>query len=64
LLGAADGAVESAGVTFGPAEQRLRRWVLMRLDERIDRGALEQALQTGRALPIGDAVRLAQQYLD
>jgi predicted ATPase/class 3 adenylate cyclase len=64
LLGAADGAVEAAGVTFGPAEQRLRQWVLSQLDSRFDSGGLEESLQTGRALTIDGAVTLAHQYLD
>jgi predicted ATPase/class 3 adenylate cyclase len=64
LLGAADGAVESAGVTFGPAEQRLREWVLSQLEGHIDPGDLEEFLRSGRALSMADAVSLARRHLD
>jgi predicted ATPase/class 3 adenylate cyclase len=64
LLGAADGAVKAAGVTLGPAEQRLREWILSKLEERIDASDLEESLQSGRELPIDDAVSLARQYLE
>jgi len=64
LLGAADGAVEAAGVTLGPAEQRLREWTLSKLRERCDPGELEESLRSGRELPTDDAVSLARKYLD
>ena len=64
LIGAADGAVESAGVTFGPAEQRLREWVLSGLDGRWDAAEVEQSIRAGRALSIAEAVSLARRYLD
>ena len=64
LLGAADGAVDTAGVTLGPAEQRLREWTLSKLKERIDPSDLEESLQSGRELPIDGAVSLARQYLE
>jgi predicted ATPase/class 3 adenylate cyclase len=64
LLGAADGAVASAGVTFGPAEQRLRDWILSKLEERCEPRDLEASMLSGRALPMDDAVSLAQRYLD
>ena len=54
----------SAGVTFGPAEQRLRDWMLSKLEERCDPRDLEESMLSGRALPMDDAVSLAQRYLD
>jgi hypothetical protein len=64
LLGAADGAVESADVTFGPAEQRLRELVQSKLEERCDSRDLEELLRSGRELSFDDAVSLARRYLD
>ena len=64
LLGAADGTVEAAGVTFGPAEQKLRAWVLSKLAGRCDPREVEDSMLSGRALPLDDAVLLAQRYLE
>jgi predicted ATPase/class 3 adenylate cyclase len=64
LLGAADGTVEAADVTLGPAEQKLRTWVLSELAGCCDPRDLEEFLQSGRALPMDDAVSLAREYLD
>jgi predicted ATPase len=64
LLGAADGALEAAGVTFGPAEQKLRAWVLSELAGRCDPREVEASMLSGRALPMDDVVSLARQYLD
>jgi predicted ATPase len=64
LLGAADGAVEAADVTLGPAEQRLREWTLSRLRGHCDPRDLEESLRLGREFPTADAVSLARKYLD
>jgi predicted ATPase/class 3 adenylate cyclase len=64
LVGAADGAMEAAGVTFGPAEGRLRAWVLSELEARTAQSEVEESIRSGRALPIADAVSLARRFLD
>jgi hypothetical protein len=64
LLGTAEAAVQSAGGTLGPAEEKLREWVLTLLRERLGPAELEEGLQAGRALPMQDGVLLARKYLD
>ena len=64
LLAAADAAVESAGATFGPAEQRLRKRVLSLLCEQPEPARLEQTARPGGGLAPDDAVSLARGYLD
>ena len=64
LLAAADAAVESAGATFGPAEQRLRKRVLSLLREQPKPARLEQTARPGGGLAPDDAVSLALGYLD
>jgi predicted ATPase len=64
LLGAADGAVEAADVTLGPAEQRFRELTLSKLRDRCSPGDLEESLRLGRELPTDGAVSLARKYLD
>ena len=39
-------------------------WILSKLEERCDRRDLEESMLFGRALPMDDAVSLAQRYLD
>jgi len=64
LLGAGEAAVRSAGAALGPAEQRLREWILVLLRERLGPHELEMALESGRSLSSEDAVSLARVYLD
>jgi tetratricopeptide (TPR) repeat protein len=64
LLGSGEAAVHSAGAALGPAEQRLREWVLAPLRERLGADDVEKGLEAGRSLSIEDAVLLARGYLD
>jgi predicted ATPase len=64
LLGAAEAAVQSAGAALGPAEEKLREWILALLRERLGPAELQEGLQAGRALPMKDGVLLARKYLD
>jgi predicted ATPase len=64
LLGSGEAAVHSAGAALGPAEQRLREWVLAPLRERLGPDDVEKGLESGRSLSIEDAVLLARGYLD
>jgi predicted ATPase/class 3 adenylate cyclase/predicted negative regulator of RcsB-dependent stress response len=63
LLGSGEAAVESAGAALGPAERRLRGWILGPLLERVEADEVEKGLDTGRSLSIEDAVLLARRYL-
>jgi predicted ATPase/class 3 adenylate cyclase len=64
LLGSGEAAVRSAGAELGPAEQRLREWVLAPLRQRLGPDDVEKGLESGRSLSIEDGVSLARQYLD
>src|SRR5204863_212257 len=47
LLGSGEAAVRSAGAELGPAEQRLREWILAPLRERLGRDEVEKGLEAG-----------------
>jgi predicted ATPase/class 3 adenylate cyclase len=64
LLGSGEAAVRSAGAALGPAEQRLRQWILERLGERLGADEVEKRIETGRSLSIEDGVFLARRYVD
>jgi predicted ATPase/class 3 adenylate cyclase len=64
LVGAADGIMDSVGVAFGPAEQRLRGLVLSELRDRHPEAKVEELLHSGRDLDVEEAVGLARSYLD
>jgi tetratricopeptide (TPR) repeat protein len=64
LLGSGEAAVRAAGAELGPAEQRLREWVLAPLRERLGPDDVEKGLESGRSLAIEKAVSLARRYLD
>jgi predicted ATPase len=63
LLGAGEAAVQSAGAALGPAEQRLREWILAPLRRRLGANEVEKGLESGRSLSIEDAVSLARRYV-
>ena len=63
LLGSGEAAVRSAGAELGPAEQRLREWILAPLRERLGRDEVEKGLEAGRSLSSEDGVSLARRYL-
>jgi predicted ATPase/class 3 adenylate cyclase len=64
LLGSGEAAVRSAGAELGPAEQRLREWILAPLRERLGPDDVEKGLEAGRSLSIEDGVSLARRYLE
>jgi predicted ATPase/class 3 adenylate cyclase len=63
LLGAAERVVESAGARLGPAEQRLREWVLSRVRQPLSPTERDESVQAGRGLSLDEAVSLARTYL-
>jgi hypothetical protein len=63
LLGAAEAVMEAAGVTFGPAEERLRAIVLSGLRVRYPEPEIEELVGSGRGVEAEDAVALARSYL-
>jgi serine/threonine-protein kinase PknK len=63
LLGAAEAVMEAAGVTFGPAEERLRAIVLSELRGRYPEPEIEELVGSGRGVEAEDAVALARSYL-
>jgi predicted ATPase/class 3 adenylate cyclase len=64
LLGSGEAAVRSAGAELGPAEQRLREWILASLRVRLGPDDVEKRLESGRSLSIEEGVSLARRYLD
>ena len=62
LLGSGEAAVRTAGAELGPAEQRLREWILGPLRKRL--GDVENGLEAGRSLSMEEGVSLARRYLD
>ena len=64
LLASGEAAVRSAGAELGPAEQRLREWILAPLRARLGPDDVEKGLEAGGSLSIEDGVSLARQYLD
>jgi hypothetical protein len=64
LVGAADATMESVGVAFGPAEQRLRGFVLSELLAQQSEAEIEELIHSGRTIDADDAVALARKYLD
>jgi hypothetical protein len=53
----------SAGVAFGPAEQRLRSLALSELREQHPEAEVEDLIHSGRDVGVEDAVALAQRHL-
>jgi predicted ATPase/class 3 adenylate cyclase len=64
MLGSGEAAVESAGAALGPAERRLREWILSPLRQRLGADEVEKGLGSGRSLSIENAVLLARRYVD
>jgi predicted ATPase len=64
LLGASEALMDSVGVAFGPAEQRLREIVLSELRERQSDQQNEELVGSGRAVDVEHAVALARRFLE
>jgi predicted ATPase len=64
LLGASEAVMDSVGVAFGPAEQRLREIVLSELRESQSSEQSEELLRSGRGVEVEDAVALARSFLE
>jgi hypothetical protein len=64
LLGASEALMDSVGVAFGPAEQRLREIVLSELRESQSSEQNEELLRSGRGVEVEDAITLARSFLE